>query len=122
MNAHPPTYRLVDLAALPAVDCPCGHAQRAFADLPDYPATLHRTKITLDAKPHFHRRMTEVYYFLECQPGAAMELDGQRVEVRPGMAVLIPPDVVHRAVGRMTILNFVIPKFDPADEFLVDEA
>ena len=31
--------------------------------------------------------------------------------------VLIPPGVRHRAVGRMTILNVVVPPFDPADEW-----
>ena len=28
-----------------------------------------------------------------------------------------PPGVRHRAVGRMTILNVVVPPFDPADEW-----
>jgi hypothetical protein len=32
--------------------------------------------------------------------------------------VLIPPKVRHRAAGRMTILNVVVPRFDPADERL----
>jgi hypothetical protein len=31
--------------------------------------------------------------------------------------VLIPPGVRHRAVGRMTILNVVVPPFDPGDEW-----
>jgi hypothetical protein len=30
-----------------------------------------------------------------------------------------PPGVVHRAIGKMTVLNIVYPKFDPADEWLV---
>ena len=34
-----------------------------------------------------------------------------------GHAVMIPPGVRHRAVGRMTILNVVVPPFDPADEW-----
>ncbi|MFO0845247.1 MAG: hypothetical protein U0797_23170 [Gemmataceae bacterium] len=37
--------------------------------------------------------------------------------VRPGSAVMIPPGVRHRAVGRMKILNVVAPPFDPADEW-----
>src|SRR3712207_7951654 len=47
---------------------------------------------TLFRSVHFHKRLTEVYYVLECDPDAAMELDGERVPVRPGLAVLIPPD------------------------------
>jgi mannose-6-phosphate isomerase-like protein (cupin superfamily) len=46
-----------------------------------------------------------------------VELDGDPVAVGPGVAVLIPPGVRHRAVGRMTILNIVVPPFDPADEW-----
>lgn len=114
-------YRLVDFGAIPPVPCPCGQAQRALADLPDYPATLHRTEITADAKLHYHERLTETYYILECEPDARIELDGEVLPLRAGMCVYIPPGVRHRALGRMTILNFVIPKFDPADEIIVGE-
>jgi len=65
--------------------------------------------------------MTETYYILQCEPDAKMELDGRLIPVEPDTCVLIPPGVVHRAVGRMTILNIVVPKFDPSDEVLVDE-
>ena len=74
-------------------------------------------EISEDARAHYHREHTEVYYVLECGEGAAVELDGERVAVRPGAAVMIPPGVRHRAVGRMKILNFVVPPFDPADEW-----
>jgi mannose-6-phosphate isomerase-like protein (cupin superfamily) len=60
---------------------------------------------------------TEIYYILECGADAAMELDGERVGVRPGSAVFIPPLTRHRAVGKMKILNVVVPPFDPADEW-----
>ena len=43
--------------------------------------------------------------------------DGEIIDVRPGMAVLIPPGVRHRAVGEMKVLIVVLPKFDPADEW-----
>ena len=66
---------------------------------------------------HYHREHTEIYYILECAAGAAIELDGERVMVGMGHAVMIPPGVRHRAVGRMTILNIVVPPFDPADEW-----
>ncbi|MHC4398407.1 MAG: cupin domain-containing protein [Planctomycetota bacterium] len=114
-------FHVVQLDDLPAVSCPCGTARRAFADVTDLPATIHHTEISVDAKPHYHRRMTQTYYVLECGPDAKIELDGQLVPVKPGTCVLIPPGVVHRAVGRMTILNIVIPKFDPTDEVLVDD-
>ena len=50
-----------------------------------------------------------------------MQLDDELVPIRPGTCILIPPGTVHRAVGRMTVLIFVTPKFDPADEVVVKE-
>ena len=44
--------------------------------------------------------------------GAAVELDGEAVPVRAGTTVMIRPGVRHRAVGRMRILNVVVPPFD----------
>jgi mannose-6-phosphate isomerase-like protein (cupin superfamily) len=55
---------------------------------------------------------------LECAAGAAVELDGERMAVGPGGAVPIPPGVRHRAAGRMTTLDVVVPPSDPADERL----
>lgn len=113
-------WTVVDFNAIAEVPCPCGTSRRALADVAAFPGTVHRTSITGQAQAHYHRRLTETYYILECEPGAAVELDGQWVSVRPGMCLVIPPGVVHRAVGQMTILNIVIPKFDPQDEILVD--
>jgi mannose-6-phosphate isomerase-like protein (cupin superfamily) len=111
-------YEVVDFADIPPVLCPCGQARRAFADVADFPATIHRTEISSQAKLHYHKRLTETYYFLECEEGAAMQLDGEVVPVRPGMCVLIRPGVRHRAIGRMTVLIVAMPKFDPEDEWL----
>lgn len=109
--------RVVDFADVPGVPCPCGTAHRAFHDVADFPATVHVTEISVDAQVHYHKRLTETYYFLECAPGAKMQLDADLIEVRPGMCVLIPPGVRHRAVGRAKVLILVLPKFDPADEW-----
>ena len=108
---------VVDLAAVDPVRCPCGWARRAFADIPVAPASDHRVEIEADARAHDHRDHAEIYYVLECSAGAAVELDGVPVAVGPGSAVLIRPGVRHRAVGRMTILDVVVPPFDPADEW-----
>ena len=119
MSANPAQYHVVDFDRIDGVPCPCGTAHRAFADVAQYPATVHRTKITGEAKPHYHRTLTETYYVLACDPGAQMQLADELIPVKPGVCILIPPGVVHRAVGRMTVLIFVLPKFDPADEVLV---
>ena len=111
-----PGYRIVDFAEIPGVPCPCGTARRAFADVEEYPATIHVTEIAEDARVHYHRGLTETYYFLECEPDAAMYLDGEIVPVKPGICILITPGTRHRAIGRMKVLIVVIPKFDTEDE------
>jgi hypothetical protein len=111
-------YKIVEFGDLPELSCPCGTTQRAFADVAGYPGTIHLTRISEDAQLHYHKRLTETYYFLECGPDANMQLDDETVPVRAGMCVMIPPGVRHRAIGKMTVLNIVFPKFDPADEWL----
>jgi mannose-6-phosphate isomerase-like protein (cupin superfamily) len=110
-------WEIVDFDALAPRPCPCGSARRAFGGAADFPATLHRTEISTTARTHYHKRLTETYYFLECEPDARMQLDDQLVPVRSGMSILIRPGVRHRAVGRMTVLIVVFPKFDPDDEW-----
>jgi mannose-6-phosphate isomerase-like protein (cupin superfamily) len=112
-----PAWKIVDFAKIPGVECPCGTARRAFGEVADYPATIHVTEIAEDAAIHYHREHTETYYILECAPEAAMYLDGDVIPVKAGMCILIPPGVRHRAVGPMRIVNVVIPKFDPEDEY-----
>ena len=112
-----PTYEIVDFSALPGTPCPCGTARCAFADAADFPATMHVTEISVEARLHYHRRLTETYYILECNDQATIQLDGENVPVRPGVCVVIPPGVRHRAVGKMKVLIVVIPKFDPDDEW-----
>lgn len=112
-----PKYHVADFADIPGVPCPCGTARRAFADVEDYPATVHVTEISENAKRHYHRRLTETYLILECGPEAQMELDGDLIPLKPGMCILIPPGVRHRALGKMRVAIFVLPKFDPEDEW-----
>ena len=111
-------YHRVDFAEIPGVECPCGTARRAFADIESYPGTIHVTEISADAQLHYHKRLTETYYFLECDDDAQMQLDDQLIPVRPGQCIMIPPGTRHRAVGTMKVLIVVFPKFDPADEWL----
>ena len=86
-------------------------------DRTDLPFTFHRTEITENARTHYHRTLTETYYILECGENAAMELNGRLADVQAGDCIVIPPYTRHRAVGRMTVLIVVYPKFDPADEW-----
>jgi mannose-6-phosphate isomerase-like protein (cupin superfamily) len=109
---------MVDFNKIPGVPCPCGLSHRAFDDVPEYPATVHVTEISIDAKLHYHKKLTETYYFLECEPDARMQLDDEIVPVSVGKCVMIPPGVKHRGLGKMKVLILVLPKFDPADEWV----
>jgi mannose-6-phosphate isomerase-like protein (cupin superfamily) len=111
-------YELADFSQIQGVPCPCGTARRAFADVEDFPGTVHVTEICMSAKLHYHKQLTETYYFLECDADAQMQLDDEIIDVKPGMSIIIRPGTRHRALGKMKVLILVLPKFDPADEWL----
>ena len=107
-------YIIADFDDIDPVKCPCGFSRRAFLD-PDNPtATMHIVDIEKDARTHYHKKLTEVYFILE--GSGEMELDGRMVAVKPRTAIFIKPGCRHRAVGNMRILNVSIPAFDPEDE------
>ena len=110
-------YEIADFAEIPGTPCPCGTARRAFSDIEDFPATVHVTEISVDAQKHYHKTLTETYFFLECGDDAKMELDDEIIPVHTGMSIMIRPGTRHRALGEMKVLIMVLPKFDPADEW-----
>jgi mannose-6-phosphate isomerase-like protein (cupin superfamily) len=67
------------------------------------------------AKPHFHKRSTELYYVLEGQ--GSVILDGHEAPVRKGSIVHIPPGVVHAAKGKMRVLVVGVPDIADDDYF-----
>lgn len=82
---------------------------------------MHLTDISESAIAHLHKEHSEVYVILECEPEAAIELDGTRHPVKPLTLIAIPPGVVHRAIGKMRTLIICHPEFDPADEVLSND-
>ena len=110
-------FEIVDLFAAPGVPCPCGTSHRGFVQPDNGVATLHMVEISTDARAHYHKCLTEIYYFLECEGTCHMELNGELYPVKAGVAILIRPGTRHRAVGKMKILNVVVPPFDKADEW-----
>lgn len=109
-------YIVAHFDDIEAVRCPCGFARRAFTLPENDAATLHIVDIQQDAQVHYHKEHTEIYLVLEGE--GYLELDGERVPVRPFSTVLIKPLCRHRAVGKLRIVNICIPPFDPADEWL----
>lgn len=83
------------------VQCPCGDSHRFFTGDDGGALGLHVTSIC-GADPHYHKKMTEVYYVVE--GSGQMELDGELRDVEPGTAILIPPGVVHRGIGDFKVV------------------
>jgi mannose-6-phosphate isomerase-like protein (cupin superfamily) len=110
-------YELVRFSDLNGVPCPCGTARRAFAETEDFPGTIHVTEISSDSRVHYHQKLTETYYFLECNLGAKMQLNDELIDVQSGDCILIRPGTRHRAIGQMKVLIVVFPKFDVSDEW-----
>jgi mannose-6-phosphate isomerase-like protein (cupin superfamily) len=108
-------YQIARIADIAPVACPCGQTRRAFTDDPEQIASLHVVDITDDARTHYHKRLTEIYYVLEGT--GQMELDGELFDIGPGDSILIKPGCRHRAIGKLKILNVPIPAFDADDEW-----
>ena len=108
-------FSIVHIPSVEPVDCPCGSTRRAFTDDPDQTASLHVVDISVDAKTHYHKKLTEIYYILEGE--GEMELDGERFPVSPGTSILIKPGCRHRAIGKLKIINIPVPALDPNDEW-----
>ncbi len=114
-------YEVVRYAELTGVPCPCGTAKRGFMDSDSVPFSFHVTTIAKTSRVHYHKRLTETYFVLECDEHSYLELDGERLPLQREMAVLIRPGTRHRAVGNVKVAIVAWPKFDPADEWFDDE-
>jgi mannose-6-phosphate isomerase-like protein (cupin superfamily) len=108
-------YMIARFDEIDAVDCPCGFSKRAFVSPDNSTATMHVVDIQQDARLHYHKKLTEIYFILEGE--GQMELDGEMVPIKPFTAIFIKPGCRHRAVGKMRIVNVSIPPFDPEDEW-----
>ena len=115
MPNEPKRYLIADFSEIAPVACPCGTTRRAFTNDPDQTATVHLLQVSGTAQLHYHKRLTEVYFFLEGE--GSLELDGELVPVARRSCVMVKPGCRHRAVGTFTILIVAMPAFDPTDEW-----
>jgi mannose-6-phosphate isomerase-like protein (cupin superfamily) len=116
----PKNYHVAQLDRIPPQPCPCGQARRAFAGESGAVASVHLVDISVEARAHYHKRMTEIYLVLEGE--GHVELDGELIPVKPLTAIYIKPGCRHRAVGSLKIINIPVPAFDPADEWFDGES
>lgn len=108
-------YLVADFEQISSVSCPCGETKRAFLDPDNKTASFHIVEISENSRPHFHKKMTEIYHVLEGD--GILELDNDRINLKPGVTVMIKPGCIHRAVGALKLINVPIPTFDPDDEW-----
>ena len=113
-----PRYQVLHFDQVEPSDCPCGTSRRAFGNDTGGAGSLHVVDTDGSARIHYHKRTTEIYYFLE--GNGQLELDGDTFDVRPGSSALIKPGCRHRAVGNLRFINVSIPAFDPTDEWFDD--
>ena len=114
-GAKKQNFMITQLDAVPPVPCPCGFSRRGFATPDNAVATIHLVDIQVDARTHYHKKMTEIYLILEGT--GVIELDGVAHPVRPMTSIFIRPGCRHRLVGKFRIVNTAIPAFDVADEW-----
>jgi len=80
----------------------CGQIRCLVEQADGAAAEVHHVEIT-DAKLHYHERTDEFYYVIS--GSGTMTLDGEEIELRPGVVVYIPRGVRHKARGNLTILT-----------------
>jgi mannose-6-phosphate isomerase-like protein (cupin superfamily) len=103
------------------VPCPCGQSTR-FITRADTPACNFHITLIHDSVKHYHKETTEVYYIL--QGKGKMELNGDVIDIEPGMVIYIEPGTPHRLAsseGVRTIV-FGVPALKPDDEYIVVES
>lgn len=69
------------------------------------------------ARPHYHKKSTEIYYVLEGE--GEILLDNEKKKIFKGSIVQIPPGVAHGAIGKMRVLVIGIPDIDESDIFYI---
>ena len=111
-------YIVRHLKDLPEERSTCGFRKRFFTS-DDNPVMSASYVAINEAKVHYHKKTTELYYVLEGE--GTLELDGTSAPVSAGSAVLIHPLVRHRATGDIVALVIGHPPFHTDDLFLVEE-
>lgn len=116
-NARPAAVLVRHEAEAPYERSTCGWRHRLLSrEDADRGLAAWAHAVDIDgARPHYHRRSTELYYVLEGE--GAVVLDGVEHPVRRGSMVHIPPGVVHGARGRMRVLVVGIPDIAEEDLF-----
>ncbi len=71
-----------------------------------------------ESREHYHKVQEEVYYVLKGE--GALVLDGERVRIGEGDAVVIRPEVRHHSEGDIEVLIICCPPFEDGDCYFDD--
>lgn len=85
----------------------CGQIRPLIEAADGAAAEVHHVRID-SAKLHYHKQTDEVYYVIDGQ--GTMLLDGEEIELHPGIVVYVPRGVKHKAIGKLTVLTVCIPR------------
>ena len=100
-------YLVADMKNITPMPCPCGRARRAFIEPGNDTASFHIVDISENSRPHYHKKMTEIYHVLEGK--GILELDDERLELKTGITVMIKPGCIHKNdTGRKFIAGAII--------------
>jgi mannose-6-phosphate isomerase-like protein (cupin superfamily) len=84
----------------------CGQIRCLIEEKDGAAAEVHHVWIH-DAKLHYHERTDEIYHVIAGR--GTMVLDGEEVELHPGVVVYVPRGVKHKAKGDLTVLVVCVP-------------
>jgi mannose-6-phosphate isomerase-like protein (cupin superfamily) len=84
----------------------CGQIRCLVEEKDGAAGEVHHVRIH-DAKLHYHERTDEFYYVIAGE--GTMALDGEEVELHPGVVVYVPRGVRHKACGDLTVLVVCVP-------------
>ena len=72
-------YLIADIENISPTPCPCGQTRRAFIEPENVTASFHIVDISENSRPHYHKKMTEIYHVLEGT--GTLELDDDSFEL-----------------------------------------
>jgi mannose-6-phosphate isomerase-like protein (cupin superfamily) len=84
----------------------CGQIRCLIEERDGAAAEVHHVHIH-DARLHYHERTDEIYYVIAGT--GTMVLDGEEIELHPGVVVSVPRGVKHKAKGDLTVLVVCVP-------------
>ncbi len=95
----------------------CGFRKNVLTPADQTPISISHLRIN-ESRDHYHKVLEEVYFVLKGEGG--MVLDGERIPIREGDAVVIRPGVRHHSQGEIEVLIICCPPFEDGDCFFDD--